>query len=254
MTWEILKEKLTDKDCPKGEIKKLEIELWNLKVKRNDVGGYTQHFHELALMSTKFISNETKKVNKYISRLLDNMHGNVMAARPKTLDDAIELANDLMDQTSAVMRKDKIRTREISITTTRLNNNFSRNKMWERIVFTLFRVRQLPCSLHIHCYLIKVMDAPTLPVSAKKNPGDPIDIRVDIVHPTPADVFSAATVVRTLAQHGEAIRGIHRHLEGVPINEEMNALRFRMGMVEEKNASLRDSIKTMEAIDTITRR
>nr|GFA47447.1 hypothetical protein [Tanacetum cinerariifolium] len=99
-----------------------------------------------------------------------------------------------------------------------------------------------------------VMDAPTLSVFAEKNPGDPIDIRVDIVYPTPADVFLTATVVRTLAQHGEAIRGIHGHLEGVPINEEINSLRFRMGMVEEENASLRGSIKTIEAIDTITHR
>nr|GEV07485.1 hypothetical protein [Tanacetum cinerariifolium] len=38
MTWEILKKKLTDKYYPKGETKKLEIELWNLKVKGNDVG------------------------------------------------------------------------------------------------------------------------------------------------------------------------------------------------------------------------
>nr|GFB28819.1 reverse transcriptase domain-containing protein [Tanacetum cinerariifolium] len=98
------------------------------------------------------------------------------------------------------------------------------------------------------------MDSPTLPVSAEKNHGDPIDIRVDIVHPTPANVFPTATVVRILTQHEEAIRGIHGHLEGAPINEEMNALRFRIGMVEEENASLRGSIKTIEAIDTITRR
>nr|GFD51985.1 hypothetical protein [Tanacetum cinerariifolium] len=56
----------------------------------------------------------------------------------------------------------------------------------------------------------------------------------------------------TLAQHEEAIRGIHGYLQGVPINEEMNALRFRMGMVEEENASLSGNIKTMETIDTIT--
>ncbi|GKA43265.1 hypothetical protein Tco_0735989 [Tanacetum coccineum] len=86
------------------------------------------------------------------------------------------------------------------------------------------------------------------------NLGDPIDIRVDIVHPAPVDVFPAATVVRILAQHGEAIRGIHGHLQGVPINEEMSALRFRMRMVKEENASLRGKIKTMEATDTITRR
>nr|GEU68673.1 reverse transcriptase domain-containing protein [Tanacetum cinerariifolium] len=97
MTWEILKKKLTDKYCPKGETKKLENKLWNLKVKGFDVGGYNQRFQELALMCTNFISNETEKVDKYISGLPDNIHGNVMSARPKTLDDAIELANDLMD-------------------------------------------------------------------------------------------------------------------------------------------------------------
>nr|GEW90104.1 hypothetical protein [Tanacetum cinerariifolium] len=65
MTWGNLKKKLTDKYCPKGKIKKLEIELWNLK---------------------------------YISGLPDNIHEHVMSARPKTLDDAIELTSDLMDQ------------------------------------------------------------------------------------------------------------------------------------------------------------
>ncbi|GJQ96882.1 hypothetical protein Tco_0008021 [Tanacetum coccineum] len=102
--------------------------------------------------------------------------------------------------------------------------------------------------------IIKVMDAPTLPVYVENNLEDPIDIKVDTVHPAPVDVFPAATVVRTLAQHGEAIRGIHGHLQGVPINEEMSVLRFRMGMSEEENASLRGRIKTMEATNTITRR
>ncbi|GJQ95474.1 putative reverse transcriptase domain-containing protein [Tanacetum coccineum] len=98
MTWGTLKKKLTDKYCPKGKIKKLEIELWNLRVRGNDVAAYTQRFQELALMCTKFLADETEKVDKYISRLPDNIHGNVMSARPKTLDDAIELANDLVDQ------------------------------------------------------------------------------------------------------------------------------------------------------------
>nr|GEV80526.1 reverse transcriptase domain-containing protein [Tanacetum cinerariifolium] len=89
------------------------------------------------------------------------------------------------------------------------------------------------------------MDAPTLPVFAEKNLGDPIEIRVDIVHPALADVFPVATVVRTLAQHGEAIRGIHGYLQGMPINEEMNALRFRMGMAEEENVSLREAVQAM---------
>nr|GEW41740.1 putative reverse transcriptase domain-containing protein [Tanacetum cinerariifolium] len=67
-------------------------------VKGNNVAAYTQRFQELALMCTKFLVDETEKVDKYISGLPDNIHGNVMSARPKTLDETIELANDLMDQ------------------------------------------------------------------------------------------------------------------------------------------------------------
>nr|GEX71942.1 hypothetical protein [Tanacetum cinerariifolium] len=72
------------------KIKKLEIELWNLRVKGNDIAAYTQRFQELALMCTKFLDDETEKVNKYISGLPDNIHRNVMSARPKTLDETIE--------------------------------------------------------------------------------------------------------------------------------------------------------------------
>nr|GEY97739.1 reverse transcriptase domain-containing protein [Tanacetum cinerariifolium] len=59
---------------------------------------YTQRFQELAMMCTKFLADETEKVDKYISGLPDNIHKNVMSARPKTLDETIELANNLMDQ------------------------------------------------------------------------------------------------------------------------------------------------------------
>nr|GEX61853.1 putative reverse transcriptase domain-containing protein [Tanacetum cinerariifolium] len=72
------------------EIKKLEIKLWNLRVKGNDVATYTQCFQELALMCTKFLTDETEKVDKYTSRLPDNIHGNVMSTRPKNLDETIE--------------------------------------------------------------------------------------------------------------------------------------------------------------------
>nr|GEZ58674.1 hypothetical protein [Tanacetum cinerariifolium] len=46
----------------------------------------------------RFVSNETEKVDKYISGLPKNIYGNVKSSKPKTLDETIELANDLMDQ------------------------------------------------------------------------------------------------------------------------------------------------------------
>ncbi|GJR46978.1 putative reverse transcriptase domain-containing protein [Tanacetum coccineum] len=54
--------------------------------------------NQLTLIRTKFVANEIEKVYMYISGLPDNIYGNVKSARPKTLDETIELANDLMDQ------------------------------------------------------------------------------------------------------------------------------------------------------------
>nr|GEW02114.1 hypothetical protein [Tanacetum cinerariifolium] len=76
MTWEVIKKKTTDKYCPQGKIKKLEIELWNLK----------------------FIADETEKIDKYVNGLPDNLYGSVKASKPKMFDETIKLANDLMDQ------------------------------------------------------------------------------------------------------------------------------------------------------------
>nr|GFC34428.1 reverse transcriptase domain-containing protein [Tanacetum cinerariifolium] len=98
MTWEVLKKKIMEKYCPQGEIKKLEIELWNLKVKENNVLAYTKRFQELTLICTKFVADETERIDKYVSGLLDNIYGSVKASKPKMLDETIKLANDLMDQ------------------------------------------------------------------------------------------------------------------------------------------------------------
>nr|GEZ35461.1 hypothetical protein [Tanacetum cinerariifolium] len=46
----------------------------------------------------QFVANETKKIDKYISGLPDNIYGSVNASKPNTLDETIELANDLIDQ------------------------------------------------------------------------------------------------------------------------------------------------------------
>nr|GEU38810.1 putative reverse transcriptase domain-containing protein [Tanacetum cinerariifolium] len=86
------------KYCPQGELKKLEIKLWNLKVKGNDAPTYTNRFQELTLICTKFVANENEKIDKYISGLPDNVYGNVKSSKPRTLDETIELTNDLMDQ------------------------------------------------------------------------------------------------------------------------------------------------------------
>ncbi|GJR66701.1 putative reverse transcriptase domain-containing protein [Tanacetum coccineum] len=93
-----LKNMMTDKYCPRGEIKKLEFEMWNLKVKGNDVVTYSQRFQELALMCDRMFPEEIDQVEKYVGGLPDMIHGSVMATKPKILQDAIEFATELMDK------------------------------------------------------------------------------------------------------------------------------------------------------------
>ncbi|GKC08355.1 reverse transcriptase domain-containing protein [Tanacetum coccineum] len=98
MTWTNLKKNMTDKYYLRGEIKKLEVELWNLKVKGTDVVSYGQHFQELTLMCARMFPEESDKIEKYVGGFPDMIHGSVMASKPKTMQDAIEFATKLMDK------------------------------------------------------------------------------------------------------------------------------------------------------------
>nr|GFC27310.1 hypothetical protein [Tanacetum cinerariifolium] len=72
MTWKTLMKMMTENYCPRNEIRKLEIELWDLK--------------------------EFDKIEKYVGGLPDMIHGSVVASMPKTMQEAIEIATELMDK------------------------------------------------------------------------------------------------------------------------------------------------------------
>ncbi|GJY76558.1 putative reverse transcriptase domain-containing protein [Tanacetum coccineum] len=65
MTWTELKKKMTEKYCLRTEIKKLEVELWDLKVKGTDVIGYNQRFQELGLLCVRMFLEESDKIERY---------------------------------------------------------------------------------------------------------------------------------------------------------------------------------------------
>ncbi|GJT73176.1 putative reverse transcriptase domain-containing protein [Tanacetum coccineum] len=50
------------------------------------------------MMCTKIVLEEEGRVEKFIGGLLDNIQGNVIAAEPTRLQDAVRIANNLMDQ------------------------------------------------------------------------------------------------------------------------------------------------------------
>ncbi|GJZ81714.1 reverse transcriptase domain-containing protein [Tanacetum coccineum] len=98
MPWKTLMKMMTDKYCPRNEIKKLEMEIWDLKVKVTDLTSYTQRFQELALLCGRMFPEESNKIEKYVGGLPDMIHGSVVASKPKIMQDAVELATELMDK------------------------------------------------------------------------------------------------------------------------------------------------------------
>ncbi|GKA70570.1 putative reverse transcriptase domain-containing protein [Tanacetum coccineum] len=89
---------MTEVYCPRNEIQKMETELWNLAVKGNNLTAYTQRFQELILLCTRMVPDEEDRVERFIGGLPDNIQGNMIAANPARLQDAIRIANQLMDK------------------------------------------------------------------------------------------------------------------------------------------------------------
>nr|GFA56035.1 reverse transcriptase domain-containing protein [Tanacetum cinerariifolium] len=98
MTWIELKKKMADKYCPRNEMKKIETELWNLEVQGTDLTRYNQRFQELALLCVRTCPEESDRVERYIGGLPDSIHGSVAASKPKTMQEATEMATGLMDK------------------------------------------------------------------------------------------------------------------------------------------------------------
>ncbi|GJU73505.1 reverse transcriptase domain-containing protein [Tanacetum coccineum] len=98
ITWTELKRLLTNKYCPRTEIRKMEEELYNLIVKGNDLKPYVRRFQELTVLCPNMVPNNDKLLEAFIGGLPRSIEGNVTASKPQTLEEAINIAQRLMDQ------------------------------------------------------------------------------------------------------------------------------------------------------------
>ncbi|GJX08381.1 putative reverse transcriptase domain-containing protein [Tanacetum coccineum] len=97
-------------------------ELLKLMTENNDMATYTKRFQELTMMCTKMFPEEEDWVEKFIRGLHDNIQKNVIAAEPTRLQDAVRIANNLMDQK---LKSYTIRNAENK---RRLKNNYKNNR------------------------------------------------------------------------------------------------------------------------------
>ncbi|GJW79602.1 putative reverse transcriptase domain-containing protein [Tanacetum coccineum] len=96
--WAEVRKWMTEEFCPRSVLQRLEQELYNLKLKGTDIDGYTNRFHELALLCPRMVEPEQVKVEQYIRGLSKNIRGDVTSSQPATIDHAVRMAYQLMGQ------------------------------------------------------------------------------------------------------------------------------------------------------------
>ncbi|GJW22346.1 putative reverse transcriptase domain-containing protein [Tanacetum coccineum] len=113
MTWTNLKKKMIDKYCPRGEIKKLEVEMWNLKVKGTNVDVFKR----------------------------------VKASKPRTMQDAIEFAAELMDKKISTFTERQADNKRKFDDTSKNNENQQQSPKRKNVVraYTVGSGEKKPC-------------------------------------------------------------------------------------------------------------
>ncbi|GJZ29325.1 hypothetical protein Tco_0573972 [Tanacetum coccineum] len=76
----------------------MEDKFYHLTVKGNDLKTYVRRFQELATLYPTMVPDYEKMMEVFIGGLPQSVEGNVTASKPQTLEEAINIAQRLMDQ------------------------------------------------------------------------------------------------------------------------------------------------------------
>ncbi|GKD61869.1 reverse transcriptase domain-containing protein [Tanacetum coccineum] len=80
----------------------MEDEFYHLTVKGNDLKTYVRRFQELATLCPTMVPDSEKMMEVFIGGFPRSIVGNVTASKPQTLEEAINIAQRLMDQDCAL--------------------------------------------------------------------------------------------------------------------------------------------------------
>nr|GEW84896.1 reverse transcriptase domain-containing protein [Tanacetum cinerariifolium] len=102
ITWVEFKKILIKKYCPRTEVQKMEDEFYHLAMKGNDLKTYVRRFQELATLYPTMLSDSEKMMEAFIGGLPRSIKGNVTASKSQTLEEAINIAQRIMDQVTRI--------------------------------------------------------------------------------------------------------------------------------------------------------
>ncbi|GJZ07300.1 hypothetical protein Tco_0541093, partial [Tanacetum coccineum] len=77
----------------------------------------------LALLCVRMFPEEADKIERYVGGLPDIIHGNIVASKPKTMQEAIEMATELMDKRVSTIAERQAEKKRKLENTSRNNQN-----------------------------------------------------------------------------------------------------------------------------------
>ncbi|KAJ0929399.1 putative transcription factor interactor and regulator CCHC(Zn) family [Helianthus annuus] len=107
MNWEEFKSLVERKFCPEYEKEQMANKFLNHRMTGVDCRGYTSTFFEYARVVPTLASPEPVLISRYIWGLISEIRNIVKAARPRTIDGAVELANTLTDELVRTREEDR---------------------------------------------------------------------------------------------------------------------------------------------------
>ncbi|KAJ0781588.1 putative transcription factor interactor and regulator CCHC(Zn) family [Helianthus annuus] len=107
MNWEEFKSLVERKFCPEYEKEQMANKFLSHRMIGVDCRGYTSTFFEYARVVPTLASPEPVLISRYIWGLISEIRNIVKAARPRTIDDAMELANTLTDELVRTREEDR---------------------------------------------------------------------------------------------------------------------------------------------------
>nr|GEW82933.1 reverse transcriptase domain-containing protein [Tanacetum cinerariifolium] len=125
--WVEFKKLLVKKYCPRTEIQKMEDEFYHLTVKGNDLKTYVRRFHELGTLYPTMVLDSMKMMKAFIRGLPQSIKGNVTASKPQTLEEAINIAQRLIDQVTKHTLNQRQEAVKVYAATPAENNRYAGN-------------------------------------------------------------------------------------------------------------------------------
>ncbi|GJZ18668.1 hypothetical protein Tco_0554791 [Tanacetum coccineum] len=81
-------------------------------------------------MTDNSLPEERDEKKRYVGGLPDMIHGNIVASRPKTMQDAIEMATELMDKKISTLAERQAENKRKLDNNNQAQQQSPKNKMW----------------------------------------------------------------------------------------------------------------------------